>query len=79
MKVVRIYGFILLVKEYLLNAKYVPFTGLSPEGLKIYLVGAFDRKEEIHIIKIIAIDQGWGYGSAHRLCEHLGEGVSERS
>lgn len=75
----RIYGLILLFKDYLLNAKYVPFTGLSPEGLKIYLVGAYDRKEEVHVIKIIAIDQGWGYCSAHRLCEHLVERVSERS
>lgn len=75
----RIYGFILLCKDYLLNNKYVPFTGLNPEDLKIYLVGAYDRKEEIHIIKIVAIDQGWGYCSAHRLREHLGKGVSERS
>ena len=39
-KVVRIYIFILLFKEHLLNAKYVACTELSPGDLKIYLVGA---------------------------------------
>lgn len=32
---------------------------IKPRGSEIYLVGALDRKEEMHIIKIIAIDQGW--------------------
>lgn len=65
-KAMRIHVFIHSFKEHLLNAKYVPFTELSPGGIKIYLVGAYNRGEETHIIKILAIGHDWGNGGAHR-------------
>lgn len=74
------YIFLLSFKEHFLNVTYVPFTELSPGGLMIYLVGACDRAEEMHGIKILAVDQGWATAVRTGCVNTLGrQGVSERS